>query len=80
MLPSPGVDMIKLMQPDNAPNFCFEIANQADGRSVFIQSDWDYPGVARSFGWPGEDSQIGEAFQFLCDNVGATAEDPGYFN
>jgi hypothetical protein len=44
--------MIKLAQPKTAPNFCFEIVNLDDEKqTVFIQSDWDYPSIASSFGW-----------------------------
>ena len=34
----------------NAPCCPGEIVAE-DGRSVLIQTDWDYPGVANSFGW-----------------------------
>lgn len=34
----------------NAPCCPGEIVAD-DGRSVLIQTDWDYPGVASSFGW-----------------------------
>ena len=36
--------------PEGAPNFCFGLYD--DGRCVqFIQSDWDYAGLASSLGW-----------------------------
>lgn len=56
-----------------------------DGRDILVQSDWDYPGVARTFGWSweGDDAdysgEIAAAAEYLDDNIGATAEDPGYF-
>lgn len=50
-----------------------------DGRDLLIQSDWDYPGVARTFGWNGEDDDIEAAGEWLDDNIGSTVEDPGYF-
>ena len=56
----------------------YQIVND-DGESLLIQSDWDYPGVAMSFGWAGDDNDISGAAAYLDDNVGATAEDPGYF-
>lgn len=34
----------------NAPCCPGEILSD-DGRSILIQTDWDYPGVAASFGW-----------------------------
>jgi len=66
-----------------------------DGRTMLIQTDWDYPGVASIFGWRpcpcGEtdgtvdcphrtaSEMIAEAGEFLNDHIGDTAEDPGYF-
>lgn len=51
-----------------------------DGREVLIQSDWDYPGTARTFGWDGDDADLEGAAEFLDDNIGASVEDPGYFD
>lgn len=122
----------------NAPCCPGEIVND-DGRTVLIQTDWDYPGTASSFGWSldqvqkcpvcgavhtlpscghdefccdgcdGEEDQdadmmhdccdhdgtdgtvdckacgltagdfIAAAGEWLSENDGATAEDPGYF-
>ena len=66
-----------------------------DGQELLIQLDWDYPGIASTFGWSpcpcGQtdgtvdcphrkaSEMIGEAGEFLRDHVGDTAEDPGYF-
>lgn len=81
-----------------------------DGRDILVQTDWDYPGVASSFGWSvrsvrptlahapadcehiGTDGTVGcetcgltpsqfiaDASAYLDDNIGRTAEDPGYF-
>jgi hypothetical protein len=79
---------------------------RVEPRTLLIQTDWDYPGVAQSFGWSLRDVQkdggdcdheatdgtvpckqcgltqtdfISAAYDWLCDNDGATAEDPGYF-
>ncbi len=125
----------------NAPCCPGEIVND-DGRTLLIQTDWDYPGTAQSFGWstrnvqrcpecgracavlpldelpndktrmipvyfacPDHDNPtirpccehdgtdgtvdcacgvtaadfIAAAYDWLRDNDGATAEDPGYF-
>ena len=63
-----------------------------DGRDVLIQTDWDYPGVARTFGWSGRvpkrlskganeaSAEIRAAQEWLDGHIGARAEDPGYFN
>ena len=56
--------------------------------SVLVQTDYDYPGVARSFGASFEDHQISEAGDWLREHASradyswaaeVTAEDPGYF-
>ena len=46
-----------------------------------IQTDWDFPGVARAFGWTGEDSDTQGAREYLdqCVEDAKVAEDPGYF-
>jgi hypothetical protein len=66
-----------------------------DGREILIQTDWDFPGVASTFGWsPCEcgrtdgtvdcphraaSAMIAEAAQYLDDHVGESVDDPGYF-
>ena len=81
-----------------------EIINLETGESLFIQTDWEYPGFARDFGWipkPGKNGCkhpatdgtvicpdcgrtptefITEAGDFLTENEGATAADPGYWD
>ncbi len=67
----------------------------ADGRDLLVQTDWDFPGLASTFGWSacrcGEtdgtidcphrsaDEMIAEACDFLRAHAGDTADDPGYF-
>ena len=58
-----------------------------DGQDILIQTDWEYPEVARTFGWETPEGkaltaseEIALAQQFLDDNIGAEAEDPGYFD
>ena len=64
-----------------------------DGREMLIQTDWDYPGIAATFGWKPCDSgtngtvggstashMITEATEYLDDHLGDAAEDPGYFD
>lgn len=118
----------------NAPCCPGEIIDDETGRTLLIQTDWDYPGTASSFGWSlqavqrcpacgsldcevnqetgvlycqetdcrvieghvcrhdGTDGTvdcpdcevtasdfISAAYDWLRDNDGATADDPGYF-
>jgi hypothetical protein len=66
-----------------------------DGRTVYVQTDWDYPGVASSFGWaPCCDAtdgtvdcehgtamdHINAAREYLDAHIGDVVEDPGYFS
>lgn len=79
----------------SAPYGCYEVT-LLDGEepSILIQSDWDFPGVATTFGWTpcpcgGTDGtvdcphktasqMIAEAQEYLDSHEGTTAEDPGY--
>ncbi len=61
-----------------------------DGRDLLIQTDWDFPSVASTFGWRGKFSkkkygtgpsaEIHAAADWLDDNIDADADDPGYFD
>jgi len=93
------------------------LISAADGRDILVQTDWDFPGLARTFGWDMQEVQghaldedgmtleydnncehrgtdgtvkcidcglsastfIAAAQEWLDDNIGAEAEDPGYF-
>ena len=35
----------------NAPGSPGQIVHNGTGKSILVQTDWDYPGVARTFGW-----------------------------
>jgi len=66
-----------------------------DGREILVQTDWDFPGVAGTFGWcpcscgatdgtvncdhRTADDMISDARAFLRERLGSTADDPGYF-
>jgi len=90
-IPAAGERTITLVD-DLHGNF---VLQADDGRDLLIQVDWDYPGVASTFGWSpcpcGQtdgtvdcphrtaSEMIGEAGEFLRDHLGDTADDPGYF-
>lgn len=79
---------------ENGPFSTF-LLRAADGRSILIQTDYDFPGVASSFGWSacrcGEtdgtvdcphrtaSEMIAAAREFLDDKIGESVDDPGYF-
>ena len=66
-----------------------------DGREIFIQNDWDYPGSASTFGWQAcecgatdgtvdcahrtASAMIAESQSFLDEHIGDQTDDPGYF-
>lgn len=74
---------------------CAYILRAESGQTVLIQTDWDFPGAASTFGWMSCDcgatdgtvdcphrtatAMIADARRFLDEHVGATADDPGYF-
>jgi hypothetical protein len=73
--------------PEGAPNFCFGLYAADSGECVeFVQSDWDYAGLASILGWcPCEcghtdgtvscahrsvSEMLSEAFDFLAERDG----------
>ena len=66
-----------------------------DGLDLLVQTDFDFPGVATTFGWSAcscgatdgtvdcdhrtADEMIVEARDFLRAHAGDAADDPGYF-
>ena len=76
-------------------DFSSYIVRSESGEDLLVQTDWDFSGVASSFGWcPCEcgftdgtvdcehrtvSEMIGEARQFLDDNIGKTLDGAGYF-
>ena len=63
--------------------------------SILFQSDWDFPGLASTFGWcpcpcgvtdgtvdcrhRTRSEMIAEAWDYLNDRIGKSVPDPGYF-
>jgi len=76
------------------PYGCYEITSNT-GESIFIQTDWDRPGLASNFGWAacgcGETDgtvdcphktateMIESATDWLDSHDGESFDDPGYF-
>jgi hypothetical protein len=72
------------------------ISNDEDDRTILIQTDWDYPGVASAFGWTPckecrfTDGTVDCAHQTAHEMIANAAEylddypdavdDPGYFD
>ena len=43
---------IMLCEPDNAPSCIAEVVNLDDeSQTLLIQTDWEWPGIASTFGW-----------------------------
>jgi len=83
---------IRLEQgPEGAPNFCFGLYDAATGECFeFVQSDWDYAGLAARCGWQACEcgatdgtvncehrkvsEMLSEAFDFLAERDGLEFE------
>jgi hypothetical protein len=71
------------------------LVTAANGREILVQTDWDFPGLASTFGWSPcscgatdgtvdcdhrtADEMIADARDFLRAHAGDTTDDPGYF-
>ena len=81
------------ISPAEAPG-CILISNDRDDRTVLMQVDYDYPGLASAFGWQpccdatdgtvdcshkNAGEHIHDAYEFLMAHEGEEVEDPGYF-
>jgi len=60
----------------------YEISNDQNDKTILIQSDYEFPSVAQTFGWDGEHDDIDGAITFLDELAGSgeSVEDPGYFD
>ena len=66
------------------PGPCWTFLLRAEnGASRLVQHDTDFPGIARTFGWPGKDDEspaaVWDAYEFIELHMGESADDPGYF-
>jgi len=75
---------------------CYVLVNEDTGEDLLVQTDWDYPGVASSFGYvpcacdetdgtvdcahKTASEMIVAAARYLDDHTGESVEDPGYFH
>ena len=77
--------------PEGSPNFCFGLYDVETGECLnFVQSDWDYAGLASSLGWAPCDcgrtdgtvncehrtvsEMLSEAFDYLSERDGEEFE------
>lgn len=71
------------------------VVRAADGRTRLTQVDWDFPGLASTFGMTRccdatdgtvdcehklAGDHIADAAEYLSDHIGEEVEDPGYFD
>jgi hypothetical protein len=80
--------MIKLMRdPGFAPKAFMLVRQRDDGsfstrdeaNAIPVETERDWPSLARAFGGEFAPRQIEEAETWLLENLGACAPDPGYF-
>ena len=79
---APGCFILCRVKNPEAGSGKYDWDERDEENTRLIQADWDFPGVARSFGWDGDDSDIQGARDFLdrCVDDAKVAEDPGYFD
>lgn len=78
---APGCILIcRVLNPEAGPGH-YDWETRDEANTVLVQTDWDYPGIARTFGWSGDDKDIEGAGQFIdhCIDNATVVEDPGYF-
>ena len=80
------------LQEGNFGTFCL-VAD--DGQQILVQTDWDFAGLASTFGWSAcscgvtdgtvdcehrtAGEMIADAHNFLRAHTGDETDDPGYF-
>ena len=84
-----GYLICRVWNPEDPEEF-WDWSTRDDDNTVLVQTDWDFPGVARSFGWEGIEvdphnandatEEISAAIDWLDGNLGTVVEDPGYFD
>lgn len=73
--------MCELQYGEGTGNLCFDLIAVKGGRSIqFVQTDWDYPGLARALGWRGKVGRErcehrGTDGTVKCPDCGRTASD-----
>lgn len=55
------------------------VVEHADGRTLTVSKEWDFPSVAKAFGWTGNDDDHESAKAFLAGNDGKQADDTFMF-
>jgi hypothetical protein len=76
-----------MRDPGYAPNGFIVARRRADGsfstrdqaNAIRVETDREWPGVARAFGRAFSPQQVEEAETWLLENVGACTDDPGFF-
>ena len=79
---APGCFILCRVLNPEAGNGRYDWDTRDEENTVLVQTDFDFPSVARAFGWAEDESDIQAAANFLdtCVEEGRVAEDPGYFD
>ena len=67
---------------ENSDHGTYIITNDYDDETYLVQNDTEFPSVAKTFGWDGDERDIDAARYFLDEiaDSGETVEDSGYFD
>jgi len=67
---------------ESGPGVSFLLRSE-NGTTRLVQTDREFPLVAKSLGWTGVDEESGDnawdAYEFLERHLGESIDDPGYF-
>ena len=78
---APGCFILcRVRNPEAGPGH-YDWDERDEENTRLIDRDWDFPGLARVFGWEGEDSDVDGAREYLyeCVENAKVAEDSGFF-
>jgi hypothetical protein len=73
--------LCRVKNPEAGPGK-YDWDERDEENTLLIQTDHDFPGLARTFGWDGDDPDIPGAAEYLDRSVddAKVVEDPGYFD
>lgn len=79
---APGCFILcRVKNPDATPGH-YDWDEYDERNALLVDRDWDFPALARTFGWDGEDRDVGGARELLyrcVEEARVALDDRGYF-